>query len=708
MFKIIILIISCFYYLLYPGFLFADITIDSKKIRFNRDENQLEAIGDVEVKYQQKILNSEYLFFDKTIGEAEAKGDISLIEPGQYKILADEIWTKTDFSEYRGKNVYAFLDGTNHMQGRSIEFAENMGYLLAGARFTACPICADDQSKTPLWSFSAKQVYYDLETENVYYNHAFFNIMDVPVMYFPFFSHPSPLVKKRTGFLAPSFESDSNLGNQIALPFFVNLADNYDVTYTPILLRDRNVRHKLNGRAITDKSELSLNLGYIRESDDFQERLIEKGLVADNKDNWSLNGRFTHSDFFGMLSELNVKRVSSESYLQRYEGDLSPYEESDFLLYKSFANTNFFAELDYGNDLRESGKNYYRAPHISILNTHNFFGARGEFNFDHDYLIQNNSTDKRQRISLAENLAKVFDFNSKGQIEFSTNLRLDSYNGFADTKSDESEYRLYSAYFMEYSNNYLRKSDFAKEILKPKVKLSLIPKGLNKSDVNDYDSTVQSISYANIYRDNLASGYDHIDEDSRVSYGFDYYLKHKKFSLTSFFGQLYRFSNYDDFSTTTGLSQNSSDYVASLDLAVLDRFSLLYNATISHDDFSPYLNEITAGYVLSDKFTVNTNYTNYNFSSLAEANDDTEFVNTAIYYKINESMKARLNSLFDFENENVHKSGMQMIDFKFMLKSICTDYIFTIERSYIDNEYVDPNVNIKFNIVLKGIADSLF
>ena len=39
-------------------------------------------------------------------------------------------------------------------------------------------------------------------------------------LYFPYFNHPDPSVKKKSGFLMPSWTNSENLGTWIHIPYF--------------------------------------------------------------------------------------------------------------------------------------------------------------------------------------------------------------------------------------------------------------------------------------------------------------------------------------------------------------------------------------------------------------------------------------------------------------------------------------------------------
>ena len=64
----------------------------------------------------------------------------------------------------------------------------------------------------------------------------------VPIFYTPYFTHPDPTVKRRSGFLAPSFGNDSSLGLSVQPIYYFALAPNYDVTLVADLLQSRRIR----------------------------------------------------------------------------------------------------------------------------------------------------------------------------------------------------------------------------------------------------------------------------------------------------------------------------------------------------------------------------------------------------------------------------------------------------------------------------------
>ena len=49
-------------------------------------------------------------------------------------------------------------------------------------------------------------------------------------MYLPYFFHPDPTVKRRSGFLTPSFKNVKSLGASTTIPYFYAINDDKDLT----------------------------------------------------------------------------------------------------------------------------------------------------------------------------------------------------------------------------------------------------------------------------------------------------------------------------------------------------------------------------------------------------------------------------------------------------------------------------------------------
>jgi LPS-assembly protein len=105
---------------------------------------------------------------------------------------------------------------------------------LGRVRFTTCP--AGDDS----WQLEASEITLDTAERNGLGRSTRVEFKGVPIFYVPFISFPLGSERK-SGFLFPSAGYTTRSGWQLAVPYYFNLAPNYDFTFEPVGLSRRGV-----------------------------------------------------------------------------------------------------------------------------------------------------------------------------------------------------------------------------------------------------------------------------------------------------------------------------------------------------------------------------------------------------------------------------------------------------------------------------------
>jgi LPS-assembly protein len=144
-------------------------------------------------------------------------------------------------------------------------------------------------------------------------------VKDVPVMYIPWISFPIN-DQRATGFLAPVIGSTRDGGLDLATPYYLNLAPNYDATLTPRVQTDRGVmlggEFRYRGRA----SDQVLDMQYLPDDKRYDPALRNQpgGTSPPVPDRWLLN-----YDFYGVLARgwtasADYAAVSDIDYFQDF------------------------------------------------------------------------------------------------------------------------------------------------------------------------------------------------------------------------------------------------------------------------------------------------------------------------------------------------------------------------------------------------------
>ncbi|MWY76735.1 LPS-assembly protein LptD, partial [Francisella tularensis] len=74
----------------------------------------------------------------------------------------------------------------------------------------------------------------------LYIKNGFLKIKDIPVMYLPYYSHPTSN-KRRSGFLNLNFVQNQRSGWGVSIPYYFNLAPNYDLMLQSVIWSQRGI-----------------------------------------------------------------------------------------------------------------------------------------------------------------------------------------------------------------------------------------------------------------------------------------------------------------------------------------------------------------------------------------------------------------------------------------------------------------------------------
>ena len=77
-----------------------------------------------------------------------------------------------------------------------------------------------------------------METQDVIYKNATFDIFGHSVVTIPHFSYPRPTVKRRSGFLFPQIDFNTNDGVSITTPYFYDISQDKNLTISPTIFSE--------------------------------------------------------------------------------------------------------------------------------------------------------------------------------------------------------------------------------------------------------------------------------------------------------------------------------------------------------------------------------------------------------------------------------------------------------------------------------------
>ena len=219
--------------------------------------------GNVIIQQNDTQFNTDNATFDKTNNLIIANGNVILRATNlKFKSNAIKYNLKNHSGTIQQAEYVVGNDGGNDGQGKSqhIELLNKNELRLKQATFSSCP------APNPSWHIKSSEINLNNETEVGTAKNVTFNIKGVPVFYFPKFSFPLNN-KRKSGFLTPALRLQSNVG--ISLPYYFNLAPNYDATVTTSIFQRQGLKFDTEFRYLTSKHQGIFNYDFIPEDKSF-------------------------------------------------------------------------------------------------------------------------------------------------------------------------------------------------------------------------------------------------------------------------------------------------------------------------------------------------------------------------------------------------------------------------------------------------------
>ena len=235
-----------------------NIIINADEILLLDDGNKIKASGNITIKTQEFDSASDNSTYDKKLNQITSSGNIIIKDNLNNYYYFDYLTTDKNFETALGLNVKVRTSDNARIVGKSFSRQKSNFNQINNASYTPCLSENYIIKNCPGWKLDAKKVIHDTEKKTIYYENTVLSILNIPILYTPFFSHPDPSVKKKSGILMPIITSDNTLGTTLSVPLFYNIANNYDVTITPTIQTKADDYYSLNYRHLTENHMFNL------------------------------------------------------------------------------------------------------------------------------------------------------------------------------------------------------------------------------------------------------------------------------------------------------------------------------------------------------------------------------------------------------------------------------------------------------------------
>lgn len=204
------------------------------------DNDHVLAIGDVDMRSPSKQVLADWMRYEFAIDTITARGNVA-IRTWQDLITGPELQYRRDTATGYMKQP-TFVLGLYKGRGKAeeLQFTGPQQYRVQRGNYTTCV------GESPAWRIEVGQLDLDENTSVGVARDAKVYLGDIPVAWLPQFSFPLRNERK-SGFLASTYGTSGNRGFDLQLPYYFNLAPNYDATLTPRIMTKRGAL--FNGQA---------------------------------------------------------------------------------------------------------------------------------------------------------------------------------------------------------------------------------------------------------------------------------------------------------------------------------------------------------------------------------------------------------------------------------------------------------------------------
>ncbi len=430
---------------------------------------------------------------------------------GDYQMVGRQGRGTADVMKQRGQNRYTILENGS---------------------FTSCLPGSDT------WSVVGSEVIHDREEQVAEIWNARFKLGPVPVFYSPYLQLPVG-DKRRSGFLIPNAQYSKSNYFEFSLPYYWNIAPNFDATITPHYMHKRgNVQWQNEFRYLTQAGAGLMEFDYLPSDNVYQDEHPEMG----DKHRWLFY--WQHGGVMDQVWRFNVNytKVSDTNYFNDFDSKYGSSTDGYATQFFSagYAVQDFDATLSARQfQVFDTARDeVYRAePQLDVNIYQNDVGP-----FDTRLYAQavrftnvNENLPEATRLHLEPTINLPMS-NDWGSLNAEAKLlathyqqeNLDRYRAYRGGNNEAAnnlegsvnrvmpQFKLDGKMVFERDANLI--ADGYTQTLEPRAQYLYVPYR-DQSTINNYDSSLLQSDYSGLFRDRTYGGLDRIASANQVTTG---------------------------------------------------------------------------------------------------------------------------------------------------------------------------------------------
>ena len=572
-------------------------------LNYDGDTEVVVAEGNVQMNREAIEMRADKVTWNRQTGQVFAEGNVMIKNPEGDIAYGDKIELTDTLRDGVVENLLVVLDNGSRLAAVKGTRFDNGNIELENAAYTPCPV-EDDEGcpKNPSWQVRAVRVLYDRAKNKVRYKGARIEIFGLPLIPLPGLSH-SINNEPSSGILVPEIRLDRSTGFEIAVPYYLRIAPDRDMTITPHVYTDAAPMLEGEFRALTDIGSFRIN-GYatygslvplVGEAPDTQKRFrgyLESAGKFQFDPRWSLtySGRVATDRTFmrrydisrddRLRSTFELERIGSNSYLSIAGWATQTLRVNDVQGQQPIA----LPIIDYRQRLDDP-----------------LFGGQFELQLNTLAIGRTAGQDTQRAFAGAQwNLRGLTGLGQevtltalvRGDVYHSDENLLTAIPGYRGKSGWQA--RAIAAVAADMRWPFIGEFAGGTQTLTPRIQVVATPP-IKNLDIPNEDSRAFDLEDSNLFAINRFNGHDRFEDGARITYGLEWNYSRPGFNINSIVGQSYRLTDKPSlFPDGTGLTDRSSDIVGRTTIAYRDFLRLTHRYRLDKDNLAVRRNEFDA------------------------------------------------------------------------------------------------------------------
>jgi LPS-assembly protein len=703
------------------------VMLTADKVTYDEPRAIATASGKVEVVQGDTILLADEVTYNQNTNMVHAHGHVSVLEPTGDVFFSDDADLRNDMQKGVVNQFRARLKDNSLFAAREAVRVNKNVTKMKDVVYSPCKVCQPqpgEGASAPLWQITADKATIDEDEKRVRYQNAIMDMYGLPVLYTPYFSHPTPDAPNESGLLQPQYFHDSLLGSVIKEPVYYTFAPNLDMTLTPWYMTNEHplLEGEFRGLSQNGSFEMrgAITDAYNRDdSGDVIPGSWTRGFIE-------AHGKYQLNPDWDV--GLDAEHASDETFLQFYHFGYADMLTSRLYAERVAGRDYFSVESLAFQGLQpedQASVSPYILPQVNYHYESDPLALHSRIQLDTNALVlEREQGDDDQRFSTTAAWKLPYITHGGQVFEFTASLRGDAYhvsNQVTDATTDATfngdTGRFIPQVNLDWRYPFINRFGEGRSLMiAPVAELTASPSLHATSNIPNEDSQVAELSDVNLFSPDRFAGLDQVESGPRAVYGTRGQLQFADQEyLEWMLGQAYQENEDSPFPLTSSTVAHYSDYIGRLAFKY-HALDVSYDFRIDRQTFAPTSNEINAIYSLKPL--------NFNITYLSLQNEPLFGDRKEIYgntsFDLSQHWMLTLGGRRDLgssEEEAVNTSlpvsalnpleptaGTVGINSGIVFHNECVTITTMLNRSYISQQDVKPSTTFGVTLILKNFG----